>query len=454
MPNSAEILQQKFSNSFGLPFQTVLPESVIAEVLEAEEVSYRNRIFNPFVTIWAFLSQVLDTDKSNRNAVSRVIAWLAGTGQKVPSDNTGGYTQAKQRLPEGIFKRLFEHTGQQLEQQVPEVQLWCGRQVKLLDGSNVSMPDTDANQKAYPQHSNQKAGCGFPLAKLVVMFSLATGAAIGVLIDPFKVSELELARRLYASLEPGDIALADRAYGTYVDLACVIARGADAVFRCHQGRLSDFRRGKRLGKDDHLVTWNKPPKPPKHMNAQAFAQLPEFITVRQIRFQVVQPGYRTKTIIVVTTLLDAKIYTKAQLAELYRLRWTVEVDLKHLKTTLQLEILRGKSPEMVRKELYVHLLAYNLLRSLMMQAAQTQSVSPLRLSLQGTRQHFRNFISVLVNTATHLLPNLLQTLFQVLVRTLLPERPNRSEPRVRKRRPKAFPLMTKPRSTLKPNMAT
>jgi len=168
----------------------------------------------------------------------------------------------------------------------------------------------------------------------------------------------------------------------------------------------------------------------------------------------VQPGYRTKTIIVVTTLLDAKIYTKAQLAELYRLRWTVEVDLKHLKTTLQMEILRGKSPEMVRKELYVHLLAYNLLRSLMMQAAQTQSVSPLRLSLQGTRQHFRNFISVLVNTATHLLPNLLQTLFQVLVRTLLPERPNRSEPRVRKRRPKAFPLMTQPRSTLKTNMAT
>lgn len=405
MPNSAAILRQKFANSFGLPFQTLLPESVIAEVLAAEGVKYRNRIFSPFVTLWAFLSQVLDADKSSRNAVSRVIGWLAGSGQEIPSDNTGGYTQAKQRLPEGVFKRLFEHTGRQLEQQVPEVQLWCGRRVKLLDGSNVSMPDTAANQAAYPQHGNQKAGCGFPIAKLVVMFSLATGAAIAVLIDQFKVSELELARRLYASLEPGDVGLADRAYGSYVDLASVQARGADGVFRCHQ-------------------------------------------------LQVVQPGSRTKTIIVVTTLLDAKLYSKTQLAELYRWRWNVEVALKHVKTTLQMEILRGKSPEMVRKELYVHLLAYNLLRSLMAQAAQPRAISPLRLSLQGTRQHFRNLISELANAATHRLPALLQTLLQVLVRTLLPNRPNRHEPRVRKRRPKAFPLMKQPRSILKRKLAS
>jgi len=453
MPNSAAILKQKFANSFGLPFQTLLPESVIAEVLAAEGVKYRNRIFSPFVTLWAFLSQVLDADKSSRNAVSRVIAWLAGSGQEVPSDNTGGYTQAKQRLPEGVFKRLFEQTGRQMEQQVPDVELWCGRHVKLLDGSNVSMPDTAANQEAYPQHSNQKAGCGFPIAKLVVMFSLATGAAIAVVIDQFKVSELELARCLYASLEPGDIGLADRAYGSYVDLASVQARGADGVFRCHQRRSCDFRRGQRLGKDDHLVTWDKPKRCPKHMSQEAFAQLPDSLTVREVRFQVVQPGYRTKTIIVVTTLLDAKRYSKSQLAELYRWRWNVEVDLKHVKTTLQMEILRGKSPEMVRKELYVHLLAYNLLRSLMAQAAQISGISPLRLSLQGTRQHFRNFISELANAATHRIPALLQTLLQVLVRTLLPNRPDRHEPRVRKRRPKAFPLMKQPRSTLKRKLA-
>lgn len=371
----------------------------------------------------------------------------------MPSDNTGGYTQAKQRLPEGVFKRLLEQTGGQLEQQVPDVQLWCGRHVKLLDGSTVSMPDTVANQETYPQHSNQKAGCGFPIAKLVVMFSLATGAAITVLIDSLQVSELELARRLYAKLAPGDVGLADRAYGSYVDLASVQACGADGVFRCHQRRSCDFRRGQRLGKDDHLVTWYKPKQSPKHMSRAVFAQLPESLTVREVRFQVVQPGYRTKTIIVVTTLLDAKRYSKPQLAELYRWRWNVEVDLKHVKTTLQMEVLRGQSPEMVRKELYVHLLAYNLLRSLMAQAAQTFAVSPLRISLQGTRQHLRNFISELANAATDSIPVLVQTLLQVLVRTLVPDRPNRSEPRVRKRRPKAFPLMKQPRSTLKHKLA-
>jgi hypothetical protein len=184
------------------------------------------------------------------------------------------------------------------------------------------------------------------------------------------------------------------------------------------------------------------------------AQLPDALTVREVRFQVVQPGYRTTTIIVVTTLLDAKRDSKSKLAELYRWRWHVEVDLKQVKTTLQMEILRGKSPEMVRKDLYVHLLAYNLLRSLMAQAAHISVISPLRISLQGTRQHFRNFISELANAATHRIPALLQTLLQVLVRTLLPNRPDRYEARMRKRRPKSFPLMKQPRSTLKRKLAS
>jgi uncharacterized MnhB-related membrane protein len=370
-------------------------------------------------------------------------------GAAVPSSNTGGYTKAKQRLKEGVFKRLFHHTGEQMEVQALSEELWCGRHVKILDGSNVSMPDTPANQKAYPQHSNQVAGCGFPIAKVMVMFSLATGAAVAVLIDQFKTSELVLARRSYGLLKAEDVALADRAFGSYVDLVCVMAQQADAVFRCHQRRRCDFRRGKRLGKDDHIVRWFKPQRCPKHMNPQEFAQLPESVEVREVRFHIAQAGFRTKMVIVVTTLLDAKTYSKAKIADLYRLRWTVEVDIKHVKTTLKMELLSGKTPEMVRKEIYVHLMAYNLLRSLMRQAAQSQAVSALRVSLQGARQHLKHFIAELAHAKPRRVHSLYQILLQVVGQSLIPERPNRHEPRVRKRRPKAFPLMKQPRSTLK-----
>lgn len=189
------------------------------------------------------------------------------------------------------------------------------------------------------------------------------------------------------------------------------------------------------------------------MDTQAFAQLPETIQVREVRFQIEQPGFRTQTVIVVTTLWDAKTYPKAKIAELYGLRWTVEVDIKHVKTTLKMEVLSGKTPEMVRKEIYVHLMAYNLLRSLMGQAAQSQAVSALRISLQGARQHLRNFIAHLAQAQPKRVQSLYQTLLQVVGQAIIPERPNRHEPRVRKRRPKAFPLMKQPRSTLKANLA-
>jgi hypothetical protein len=336
-----------------------------------------------------------------------------------------------------------------MELQAKAEDLWCGRHVKILDGSNVSMPDTAANQAVYPQHSNQAVGCGFPIAKLMVMFSLATGAAVGVLIDSFKTSEVVLARHIYDLLKPGDVALADRAFGSYVDLTWVKQQQADAVFRCHQRRQCDFQRGKRLGDDDQIVHWFKPKQGPKHMDSQAFAQLPDSIEVREVRFHIKQPGFRTQTVIVITTLLDAKASPKTKLAELYRLRWSVEVNLNHVKTTLKMEVLSGKTPEMVRKEIYVHLMAYNLLRSLLQQAAQTQAVSALRLSLQGARQPLRNFIPPLAQAHPKQGRSLYQILLQVVGQLLVPQRPNRYEPRVRKRRPKAFPLMKQPRSTLK-----
>jgi hypothetical protein len=448
MPNRVEILKQQFVNSVGLPFRELLPESTIIEALEAEKVKYRNRLFNPLVTLWAFLSQVLDTDKSLQNAVSRVIAWLAAAGEAAPGADTGGYSKARKRLPEKLLWKLLSKTGQGLEEQAAAYDLWCGRHVKLCDGSSVLMSDTQKNQAEYPQHSNQAVGCGFPIAKIVVMFSLATGAALEVLIAPFTTGEVTLARQLYPKLIPGDVVLADRAFGTYVDLVLVQQQQADAVFRKHQSRKSDFRRGKKLGIGDHIVAWSKPKRRPPGMSQDEFAQLPAHVRVREVHLLIQQKGFRPKQIIVVTTLVDSKVYTKAKLAQLYQWRWQVEVDLRHVKTTLGMEMLRGKTPQMVRKEIYVHLLAYNLLRTVMWQAGKKAGVCPVRISLQGTRQHFGNFCPELYKAGAKKRSRLFDTLLTVVTDKLLPERPYRYEPRLKKQRPKPYGWMQQPRKLL------
>jgi len=453
MPNRVEILKQKFANSVGLPFQDLLPESTIIEALEAEKVKYRNRLFNPIVTIWVFLSQVLDTDKSLQNAVSRVIAALAEAGELIPSTDTGGYSKARIRLQEGLLKRLLEKTATELENQPNFQQLWCGKHVRISDGSSVLMSDTPENQAVYPQHSNQAPGCGFPIAKIVVMFSLVTGAAMQVLIATFKTSEVVLVRQLYKTLTPGEVVLADRAFGTYVDLVLVQSQQADAVFRKHQSRKSDFRRGKKLGIGDHIVTWHKPKCCPNGMTAKEFAALPDSVEVREVHLLIRHKGYRTQEIILVTTLVDSQIYTKVKLAQLYQLRWQAEVDLRHVKTTLGMEMLRGKTPPMVRKEIYAHLMAYNLLRVLMWQAAHNAGVSPLRISLQGTRQHLENFLPKLADAAPKQRQRLYKSLLSVVSHKLVPHRPGRFEPRVKKLRPKAYGWMQQPRVVLKRKLA-
>jgi hypothetical protein len=453
MPNRVEILKQFFANSVGLPFEELLPESTIIEILEAQKLKYRNRLFNPIVTLWAFLSQVLDTDKSLQNAVSRIIAWLAAAGEAIPTTDTGGYAKARKRLPEKFLLRLLGKTGQGLEDKTQAEDLWCGRHVKLCDGSSVLMSDTPKNQAEYPQHTNQAPGCGFPIAKIVVMFSLATGAALEVLIAPFRTGEVTLARQLYAKLVPGDVVLADRAFGSYVDLVLVQQYSADGVFRKHQSRKSDFRRGKKLGIGDHIVTWSKPKRRPPGMSQEAFVQLPAQLIVREVHLLIRKQGFRPKEIIVVTTLVDAKVYSKGKLAQLYQWRWQVEVDLRYVKTTLGMEMLRGKTPQMVRKEIYVHLIAYNLLRSVMWQAGKQAGVCPVRISLQGTRQHLSNFCTQLSQVGAKKRFQLYNTLLSVVTDKLLPERPYRYEPRLKKQRPKPYGWMQQPRDALKRKLA-
>lgn len=367
----------------------------------------------------------------------------------MPSLNTGGYAKARKRLPESVMQALFERTGAALSQSdSARERHWLGRPVKVIDGSNVLMADTPANQQAYPQHKNQKAGCGFPIAKLLVVFSLSSAAAIAVHIADYKTSEIVLARAWYQTLCVGDVVLADRAYGNYLDLILVGQQQADAVFRMNQSRHRDFRKGKRLGHADHIVIWQRPKQRPLAMDLATFQALPKHIQVREVRFCLPRQGQRTQVVVLVTTLLDAKAYPKAKLAELYELRWQAEVNLDHIKTTLGMETLKAQSPEMVRKELYAHLIAYNLLRYLMAQAATEYSVQPLRLSLQGTRQSFNHYRPLMAMLPTKGIMWQRQ-LLKMVARDVVPERPGRHEPRVKKQRPKSFPRMMKPRDTLK-----
>lgn len=313
------------------------------------------------------------------------------------------------------MERLFNDSAQNLEKKVNQEKFWCGRNVKVIDGSTVSMPDTQENQKEYPQPSSQKQGCGFPIAKIGVIFSLVTGAAIALCIDVLNTHDIKLARKLYSFLKPNDVLLGDRAFCAYADMITIKNLGCDAVFRKHQSRITTMRKGKIVGNCDKLVTWHKPKRCPKGLSKDEFGLLPSAITVREIYYYVVIPGFRSERISLITTLLDHTIYPTLEIVGLYYKRWDVELDLRHLKTTLEMDVLRCKTPSMIRKEIHVYLLAYNLLRSLMWQAGNTYNTPPLRLSLQGTRHHLINFIPELKTPNSKKRLKIYRTLLKVIV---------------------------------------
>jgi hypothetical protein len=266
--------------------------------------------------------------------------------------------------------------------------------------------------------------------------------------------DIKLARQLYQFLNPLDILLGDRAFCAYADLVAIKNINCDAVFRKHQARKSSMRKGKIIGDCDKLVTWYKPKICPKGLSQDEFDALPQTITVREIYYYIVIPGFRTQRVSLITTLLDKVTYSTLDIVGLYGQRWDVELDLRHLKSTLGMDVLRCKTPSMVRKEIYVYLLAYNLLRSLMWSAGTTYSTPPLRLSLQGTRHHLNNFIPELLAATSTKRLQIYRTLLKVIAHKAVSDRPGRSEPRVRKRRPKIYPLMTKPRHELRKQLQT
>ena len=461
LSNPVASLRHKFQQSIGLPFAEILSESQIEDALLEAGVSYRKRLFCPIVTLWAWLSQVLDKDKSCKKAVSRVASYVVAEGMTPPSTDTGAYCKARVRLKERFLLGLMRLTGKNLHEPPEPEFLWCGRRVKVFDGSRLTMADTPANQKKYPQPDSQAKGCGFPAGRIVCGFSLSTGAVLDAVISSLAVGELNLFRQLYVHLQAGDVALGDRIFGTFADICLLFARGVDSAFRLHGARTADFNAGKRLARWDHIVEWVKPRQCPKGLNKKLFDQLPQRILLREVRFHIPKKGFRTEDVTLVTTLLDPRYYTPIDLAKLYRLRWHVapasrglrslnpdligaEIDIKHLKTTMQMEHLPSKTPEMVRKDFYVHLLAYNLIRAVQFFASRQHGVDPLALSFQATIQHVSSFSSLLAH-ATEEQGSYEYTQLIYLVSTeKLPYRPNRVEPRAVKRRPKAYPRLKAP----------
>jgi hypothetical protein len=443
----ARRLRDDLAQAPGLPFADLLPAQQVQQALDHEGVWFRERLFTPLVTLWVFLSQVFDPDGSCRAALARFLAWRAARKLPPCSEDTSAYCKARARLPEGVFPRLARQTGRQVQDEAPPQWRWEGRTVKLVDGSTVSMPDTPENQAAYPQSPSQQPGLGFPIVRIVVLFSLAVGTVLNAALGRYRgkgTGEPSLFRDLHGDLDEGDILLADRYYGSYWQLALLRQRGADLVTRLHQRRRADFRTGRWLGREDHVVCWPRPPRP-DWMDEATYAALPAVLEVREVRVQVGQAGFRTRVFVAVTTLLDAEAFPRADIAVLYRMRWLAELDLRALKQTLQMDVLRCHSPEMVRKELWAHLLAYNLVRGLMAQAAREARVLPVQLSFKGAVQAVNAFAAVWQAAPPGERPEVEARLRALVAAHRVGDRPNRSEPRARKRRPKEYPLLKHPR---------
>jgi hypothetical protein len=443
-----QTLQRHFAQQPGLPFADLLPEEDVQQALRDQQISFRERIFSPLVTLWVFLSQLLDPDQSCRKAVARLLAYRVSQGLKPCSANTAAYCKAKQRLPEGLLKSLTHSTGQRLHQQAPERWLWKGRAVKVADGTTLSMPDTAANQKVYPQARTQKAGLGFPILRLVVVFSLAVGSVLEAAFGAYKgkqTGETALLRQIHDILEEGDILLADRCYSSYFEIAQARQLGADIVTRMHQKRKVDFRVGVRLGREDHVVWWHKPERP-EWMSVQEYAVLPDKMAVREVRVRVVACGFRTKVYVVATTLLASEEATVAELAALYRRRWQAELNLRSLKVSLQMDVLRSKTPEQCHKEIWGHLLVYNLIRGVMAEAASGKGLEPWEISFTGAMQTVNEFAPVLRAARAGRVEAILRELFHAVGQHRVGQRPDRVEPRAKKRRPKAHKYMNEPRA--------
>jgi hypothetical protein len=416
-------------------FFNLLTDPRMLGMVEAQLPEHRERQFPPTVTLAMFLGQIMSADGSCQNAVNEASVARLLAGMNPGSVNTSGYCQARQRLPQEMVGTLARQSGALLGEQTPQAWLWQGRHVKLVDGTTVSMPDTAENQARFPQHGQQEPGVGFPLARLVGVIALSNGAVLDAGIGPYQgkgTGEHGLFRGLKRGFVEGDVMLADGYFCSYFLIADMLRRGVDVLFEQHGARSTDFRRGEQLGARDHLVWWSKPARP-DWMRVEEYRGYADEIKVREVKV-----GKK----VLVSTLLSPRKTPKAALGELFWQRWNVELDLRNIKTTLGMEALSCKTPQMCEKEFWAYLLAYNLIRLLMAEAALQADVLPRQLSFKHTLQIWaawsqRQFLSgTKEDTAT---------LFVLIAQIRVADRPGRAEPRAVKRRPKPYPRLDKPR---------
>jgi len=447
---SLDAVRARFARNQGLPFADILTEDSIQEVLNQHGVTFRDRVYNPVTTIWGFLSQVLSEDHSCRDAVSRIIAHRASNGKAVCSPNTASYCNARSRILTEVLRTLATGTADELQASATDQWKWNRRSVFIFDGSNVSMPDTPENQEAYPQPSSQKPGLGFPLARIGVLLSLATGACHDLAIAPYQgkgTGETNLFRRIYGALEPGDVVLADALFDDYF-IACELRQlDVDIVAHAQYERKGSWPIENRP--DGDILVWQRPQKP-RGMTREQYRNYPEQLLMREVSVDARDKNNRAKQFKVVTTILDESI-DRQEIGTLYERRWDGEVDIRSIKSTMQMNILRCKTPDMVHNEIWTHLLAYNLLRTVMAVAA-TESeddIEPRQISFKGAKQALTAFAPKIEVARPQDRSRLIDALLTTIAYHRVRNRPGRWEPRARKRWPKRATKLMQPRHTAK-----
>lgn len=413
----------------------------------------RQRVYTPQLTFLAFLQQVMNPSDSCRKTVRNIQNYyLLQPEPTHVSEDSSPYCQARARLDLDNLAFIRNDIAQRMAAALPSEQWNCQRPVKVVDGTTLSMPDTPENQAAYPQPQSQKPGCGFPQMRLLVLFSLDTGALLARARGRSTTSEPQLYRKFWPTLNPGDLLLGDRVFGSYSAMAELSARGVDGIFRLNAQRDQDFRRGKRLGHHDRLMTWFKPKDKAAGLTDEEWARVPARIMVREVKLKISDPSCRVRQIVLVTTLLDPKTWSKARLAELLRRRWQVELNLDDLKTTLQMDVLSCRKPAMIHRELELHLIAYNLTRAVMLEASVSCHVPLYHLSFKGSLDTIEVFSQSLARVPrSHRCKRsaIYCEMLSTIANDLVPRRPGRREPRCLKRRPKAYPFLTRPRRKMK-----
>lgn len=446
-----------FLGGEGLPFAEVLSSDRIERVFKKHGcVLGLHGIYTTAIMVWSFLSQVLRDGKeaSCQAAVARVACYCQVLGLRTPSEDTGNYCRAREKLSCTAIRELSCEIAEEMEGKAEPKWLWKEKyHAKLVDGFTFTMPDTLKNQAIYPQQKAQKPGVGLPIARVAAIVSLATACMMDLAIAPYQgkeTGESALLRSMLGSLARGDIAVMDRYYCSFMMIALLLGQGTQTCARKHHLRHSDFRRGQRLGKFDHLIVWTRPQRP-AWMEEETYQQIPETLVLREIRFSIVEPGRRTRSIEIITTLIDADDYSKEDIAELYGFRWNSELDIRSIKSNLNLGHVRCKSPEMVHSEMWTTMLAYNLIRTTAAVAAILHGKQPRQISFTSTCQYvLASWMLLSTGCVSHaLIKGYLMNMLEQIARCEVANRPGRLEPRVLKRRRHGYKLMMKSRIQLR-----